>query len=439
MKTRFLWGLIILIMVSFTFQSFAREKSIKTAIEQQINILKSDIISIRRHLHMYPELSNREYKTAEYITTILDKNGIPYEKGIANTGIVALLKGKKSGTVVAHRADMDALPIQEINDIPYASKNNNVMHACGHDVHMAVALGTAMVLNKMRDKIQGTVKFIFQPAEEGPPNGEEGGASLMIKEGVLKNPGVSAIFGLHTGPELDSGTIGYSPAVAMASVDEFEVIVKGKRSHGAYPWNSIDPVVTASQIVLGWQTIISRNIDIRKPAVLSVGIFDIYGESGRFNIIPEKVRLIGTVRCHSPETRELVEKRMKHIAENIANANCAEIEVFDYKNSGHVLINNEELVNKTLPVMKEVLGDDNVILMMPVMGGEDFADYLFEVPGFFFWLGVRNEEKGITPTALHTADLLIDEDAVITGVKLMANVLLDFLDREKKAAQPLFK
>ena len=434
MKIRFLRVLIILIMVSLTFQSFAREKSIKTAIEQQANILKSDIISIRRHLHTYPELSNREYKTAEYIATILDKIGIPYEKGIANTGIVALLKGEKPGAVVAYRTDMDALPVQEVNDIPYASRNDNVMHACGHDVHMAAALGTAMVLNKMRDKIQGTVKFIFQPAEEGPPDGEEGGASLMIKQGVLKNPDVSAIFGLHTGPEIESGTIGYSPAVAMASIDEFEVIIKGKRSHGAYPWKSVDPVVTASQIVLGWQTIISRNIDIRKPAVLSVGIFEIYGESGRFNIIPEKVRLVGTVRSHSPETREMVEKRMKHIAENIAIANYAEVEVFNYKRVGDVLINNEELVNKTLPVMKEVLGDDNVISVMPSMAGEDFADYLSEVPGFFFWLGVRNEEKGITPTALHTADLLIDEDAVITGVKLMANVLLDFL-----AAQPLFK
>ncbi len=423
---------IFLFIFCISFLSMSNDKNSKKIISQKTDKMKDEIISVRRHLHMYPELSTMEYKTSEYVAEILGKLGLEVKKGIAHTGVTGLLKGKNSGLTVGIRADMDALPIQEINDIPYASKNANVMHACGHDIHMSVALGTAMVLSEMKNELNGNIKFIFQPAEEGGRVGEEHGAALMIKEGVLENPNVSAIFGLHAFPDLEAGTIGYNMDNAMANVDRFYVVVKGKRSHGAYPWESIDPVVTASQIILGWQTIISRQIDIRSPAVLSVGIFEILGESGRFNIIPEKVRLIGTVRTLSSETRRQVEIKMKRICENIAEANGAEIESFDYTPGSSVLINDSELVKKTLPIMKDVIGSENVLLKKPSMGGEDFSNYLKEISGFFFWLGIRNEEKGITPTALHTADFMVDEDAIIVGVKVMANILVDYLDREGK-------
>jgi len=422
--------LTFLFILYFYLESFAIDRAIQNLIAQKAEQSTDKIISIRRHIHMYPELSNREYRTSEFIAQTLEQLGLEVKRGVAKTGVVGLLRGEKSGLTVGIRADMDALPIQEVNDIPYSSKNPGVMHACGHDVHMAVALGTAEVLSEMRDKLKGNVKFIFQPAEEGAPDGEEGGASLMIKEGVLENPEVSAIFGLHIFPDLKVGTIGYNLATTMASVDKFEVIIKGKRSHGAYPWESIDPVVTASQIILGWQTIISRQIDIRNPAVLTVGIFEIYGEPGRFNIIPEQVRLIGTVRSLSDETRKQVEEKMRKISQNIAKANDAEITLFKYVRSTPVVVNNPELVQKTLPTIKEVVGSENVISVIPSMGGEDFEFFMEKIPGFFFRLGIRNEEKGITPSALHTADLMVDEDAIIIGVKVMANILVDYLERE---------
>ena len=422
----------LLFLLYFNLDIFSIDKALHNLINQNSEKIREEIITIRRHLHTYSELSFKEYKTSEYVAKILQELGMDVKKGVAKTGVVGLLKGDNKGLTVAIRADMDALPIQEVTNLPYASKNKGVMHACGHDVHMAVALGTAKVLNNLKDKIRGNIKFIFQPAEEGSPDLEEGGAYFMIKEGVLENPSVSAIFALHIFPDLDVGIIGYNPTVSMASVDKFEVIIKGKRSHGAYPWESVDPVVIASQIVLSWQTIISRQIDIRNPAVLTVGIFEIYGETGRFNIIPEKVRLIGTVRCLSEEIRTQVEEKMKRMSLNIADANNAEIEAFKYIKSTPVVSNNLELVQKTLPVIKEVVGSQNVILPQPSMGGEDFELFMEKVPGFFFRLGIRNKEKGITPSALHTADLMVDEDAIIVGVKVMSNILVDYLERESK-------
>lgn len=388
--------------------------------------LRAKLIETRRDLHMHPELSNREERTSRVIAERLRQLGFDEVKtGIGKHGIVALLKGKQPGPVVAVRADMDALPIQETLAVPYKSRNDGVKHACGHDVHMTVQLGVAEILSKMRDQIRGTIKFIFQPAEEGPPPGEEGGAKLMIAEGALENPRPAAIFGLHVMPNIEVGQIGYNSGPAMASSDRFAITVRGKKVHGAYPHDGIDTVVVAAECVTALQTIRSRRINTQEPLVITLG--SIHG-GNRFNIIADEVRLEGTMRTLNEDVRKQAIELMKQTLGGITAAYGATYEI-EFGGNNPVTYNNPALVEATLPTLRKLIGDKNLIAPRPQMGAEDFSYFQKAIPGFFYFLGVGNQAKGIT-AMIHTPEFDVDEEALIVGVKAMANVLLDYLERE---------
>jgi amidohydrolase len=403
----------------------SRDEQITRAAEA----LRAQLVTQRREFHMHPELSNREEKTSQLVAAKLRALGLDEVKtGVGKYGVVALLKGSKPGPVVAVRADMDALPILENIDVPYKSLNPGVKHACGHDVHMTVELGVAEVLSHMRDQISGTVKFIFQPAEEGPPPGEEGGASLMIKEGALDNPRPSAIFGLHVMPNIEVGRIGYNSGPAMASSDRFVITVHGKKVHGAYPHDGIDAVVVAAECVTALQTIRSRRINTQQPLVISIGIIQ---GGNRFNIIADEVKLEGTVRTLSEEVRREVQRMMRETVAGVTAAFGAKFDM-EYEEGAAVTYNDPDLVSETLPTMKRVLGDANVTSPPPQMGAEDFAYFQKVVPGFYYFLGVGNKAKRIT-AMIHTPEFDVDEDSLVIGVRVMSSVLLDYLDRQAKA------
>jgi amidohydrolase len=382
------------------------------------------MVTQRRDFHMHPELSNREERTSRVVAERLRALGLEVKTGVGKHGVVALLKGAKPGPVVAVRADMDALPIQENIDVPYKSQNPGVKHACGHDVHMTVGLGVAETLSKMRDQIQGTVKFIFQPAEEGPPPGEEGGAALMIKEGALENPRPQAIFGLHVMPNIEVGTVGYNSGPAMASADRFVVTIKGKKVHGAYPHDGVDAVVVAAEAVSALQTIRSRRINTQEPLVLSVGIIQ---GGNRFNIIADEVKLEGTVRTLSEDVRKSAQEMMRQTLAGVTSAYGASFDL-QYVEGAAVTYNEPKLVEESLPTIKRILGDAQVVSPKPQMGAEDFSYFQKVIPGFFYFLGVGNKAKGIT-AMIHTPEFDVDEDSLVVGVKVMSNVLLDYLDR----------
>ncbi len=342
---------------------------------------------------------------------------------MAKHGVVALLHGAKTGPVVALRADMDALPIQETIDVPYKSLVPGVKHACGHDAHTTIALGVAEVLSKMRDQIHGSVKFIFQPAEEGAPDGEEGGAALMIKEGALDNPRPLAIFGLHTTPEAEAGQIGCRAGAAQASADGFSITIRGKMVHAATPQKGIDTVVVAAECVTALQTIKSRRIDAFEPVIITIGT--IHG-GNRQNIIPSEVKMQGTVRTFSEEVRSRIEQLMR---ETLAGVTAAYGATFDlnYERGTMVVYNDPKLVEETLPSVRRAVGETNVFEAPKRMGAEDFSFYQQVVPGFFLRLGSGNKAKGITAEG-HTPEFDIDEECLVTGVKVMSNMALDFLD-----------
>ncbi len=401
--------------------SAARQKEIGRAAEA----LRTQLIETRRDFHMHPELSNREERTARVVAERLRALGLDEVKtGVAKHGVVALLKGSKPGPVVAVRADMDALPIQETLEVPYKSQNPGVKHACGHDVHMAVQLGVAEILSQMRDQVSGTIKFIFQPAEEGAPAGEEGGAALMIKEGALENPRPQAIFGLHVLPTVEVGKIGVVSGPAMASADRFVVTIHGKKVHGAYPHRGIDAVVVAAECVMALQTIRSRRADTLDPLVISVG--SIHG-GNRFNIIADELKLEGTVRTLDEDVRRRVQRLMQETLAGVTAAYGASFEM-QYEEGAAVTYNDPQLVEETLPAMRRVLGEANVLAPRPQMGAEDFSYFQHVIPGFYYFLGVGNEAKGIT-AMLHTPEFDVDEESLEVGVKVMANVLLDYLNR----------
>ncbi len=415
---------LILFFLFLFLNLFAFDPSIEKKIDKEIAEIKSQLISIRRQIHQNPELSNREFETSKLVAEYLKKLGLEVKTGIAHTGVVGLLKGTQSGPTVALRADMDALPIQELNDIPYKSKKKGIMHACGHDVHTTIALGVASVLSKMKDEIKGNIKFIFQPAEEGAPPGEEGGASLMIKEGVLENPKVNAIFGLHVFPLLNTGTIGYKPEAFMAQSNRFEIEIIGKNAHGATPHLGIDAIVIACEVVLALQTIPSRLIDAREPVVLSVGVIE---GGNRFNIIADRVKLIGTVRVFSTEINKKVRAKIEKIIKGITESYGASYR-FQYREGAPPVYNDPSLVKESLPIMKKIVGSRNVILLKPQMVAEDFSYYGQKIPSFFYFLGVRNEKKGITHM-LHTPYFNVDEECIPLGVKLMSYLLLNYLEK----------
>jgi amidohydrolase len=387
--------------------------------------LRQKLIDQRRDFHMNPELSNREERTARVVAEKLRALGLEEIKtGVGKYGVVALLKGKLAGPVVAVRADMDALPINETIDVPYKSRNAGVKHACGHDLHLTIQLGVAEVLSKLRDQLRGTIKFIFQPAEEGPPAGEEGGASLMVKEGALENPRPSAIFGLHVMPNIEVGQIGYNSGPAMASADRFLITVRGKKVHGAYPHDGIDTIVVAAECVTALQSIRSRRINTQEPLVITIG--SIHG-GNRFNIVTDEVKLEGTMRTLNEDVRKNAIEMMKQTLGGVTSAYGASYEI-EFITTTPLTYNDPALVEATLPTLRRVLGEKNLISPRPQMGAEDFSEYQHVIPGFFYFLGVGNKAKGIT-AMIHTPEFDVDEESLVIGVKAMSNVLMDYLDR----------
>ncbi|HEY8226608.1 MAG TPA: amidohydrolase [Pyrinomonadaceae bacterium] len=398
----------------------AREQEINRAAES----LRAKLIAQRRDFHMHPELSNREERTGRVVAERLKELGLTDIKtGVAGHGVTAVLVGAKPGPVVAVRADMDALPIQETIDVPYKSLNPGVKHACGHDVHTTIELGVAEVLSRMKNEIAGTVKFIFQPAEEGPPAGEEGGARLMVKQGAMENPKPSAIFGLHTFPSIEVGQIAFVSGPAMASSDRIYITIRGKSSHGAEPQNGIDAIVVAAECINALQHIRSRRIDPQDPLVISIGM--IHGGT-RNNIIADEVKMEGTMRALTEDVRRQAQELMRETLKNVTAAYGATFDL-KFEENAAVTFNEPSLVNETLPTLRRVVGDKNVAAIRPLMPAEDFSYYQKISPGFFYFLGVGNRAKGIT-AGWHTPEFDVDEESLVVGVKVMTNVLLDYLD-----------
>tara|TARA_B100000686_G_scaffold269615_1_gene285634 strand:+ start:600 stop:1895 length:1296 start_codon:yes stop_codon:yes gene_type:complete len=417
---------LFIITVLFISSIRGNDKIIQKAVKKYTQ----ETIEYRHQIHQFPELSNREFKTAELVEKHLNSLGMEVKTGIAHTGVIGLLTGGKPGPVIAVRADMDALPVTEDTDLPFKStvRTNylgsevGVMHACGHDIHTAVQLGVASVLNSMKNELSGTIKFIFQPAEEGAPPGEEGGAMLMIKQNTMEDPRPIAIFGLHALSNLQSGTIGYSSGPAFAAVDQFIINVKGKQAHGASPEKSIDPIVMASEIVTALQTIRSRSLNPREPSVVTVGI--IRG-GNRFNIIPAEVYLEGTVRTYSKEAQDVVEKRMHEILIGITSAYGGTYDL-NYKKWIPATINNPELTSQVVPSLIRAVGKENVFQIPPTMGGEDFSLFSNIVPGFYYRLGMV--KPGTVSGGHHTPTFRADDSCIPVGMKAMSTLIVDFLN-----------
>lgn len=417
-----------IIMVAFTF-GYAQH-----GLDKDIKNIESKVIEWRRDFHQNPELSNREFKTAKKIAAHLKSLGLEVQTGVAHTGVVGILKGKKSGKVLALRADIDALPVTERTDVPFKSSvttnfdgvNTGVMHACGHDSHIAILMGVAEIMANNKDKIKGTIKFIFQPAEEGAPAGEEGGAKLMVKEGVLKNPDVDAIFGLHISAGNDVGTISYKPAGIMAAVNSFEINVSGKQSHGSTPWTSVDPIMASVKIIDGLQTIISRESPLTtEAAVLSIGKIT----SGvRSNIIPESAQIIGTLRTLDYDMQAQIHKRMKEMIPAIAKAYRAEAKV-DIDEGYPITYNDPALTAQVVSSFEKAAGKDKVILMKAITGAEDFSFFQKEIPGVYFFLGGKPLSTPRSEAAPHhTPDFFIDESGILLGVKTFVQMSFDYLN-----------
>jgi amidohydrolase len=429
MKYFFVCLLIITCRVVTSAQvSIALQKRIAT----QAAAMEKEIILWRRHIHEHPELSNREIQTAAYVAAHLKKLNIDVQTGVAHTGVVGLLRTGKPGPVIAIRADMDALPVTEKDNLAFASKvktkvngvETGVMHACGHDAHTAILMGVAEILSNNRKDLKGTIKFIFQPSEEGAPAGEEGGAPLMIKEGVLENPKVDVIFGLHVQSMRKLGQIGYRPAGLMAASDWFTIKVIGKQAHGAAPWKSVDPIVVSAQIVLGLQTIISRQTDITKdPAIVSIGRIN---AGIRENIIPETAEMSGTIRTFDNAMRTDIHERIISTATHIAESAGAKAEVsFDPKTP--VTYNDPALTEQLAGALLRAADEGNVARIPADTGGEDFAYYLQHVPGFYFFVGVSPPGSDISKASHHTPEFMMDERGMLTGLKAMLNVTLDYM------------
>lgn len=391
------------------------------------------VVAWRRHVHQYPELSNREVKTAKFVEDHLRRLGMEVRTGIAKTGVVGILKGGQPGPVIGLRADMDALPVTERNSLPFASKETaefngqttGVMHACGHDTHVAMLMGAAEVLAGLKNNIKGTVVFIFQPAEEGPPAGEEGGAPLMVKEGVLENPKIDAIFGIHINSQTEAGTIKYKPGAIMASSDWFEIKIKGRQTHGAYPWLGTDPIATAAQIYTGLQMIVARQSELTKaPVVITIGRIN---AGIRENIIPEELTMAGTIRTLDQAMQKDVHEKIKRTVTNIAESMGATAEVsIDTKTL--VTFNDPELVKKMLPSLEKAAGKENVRETEWVTGAEDFSFFHQTIPGFYFQVGAMPKGKDPKDAAPHhTPDFFLDDSRLDVGVKAFANIVFDYV------------
>ncbi|WP_242698635.1 amidohydrolase [Alteromonas sp. 5E99-2] len=398
--------------------------------------IEPHVIALRHHFHEFPELSNREFDTAKRVAQELRKLGLEVQTGVAKTGVVAILDSGRPGPVVALRADMDALPVKEILDLPFKSEvvgeyNGQpvpVMHACGHDTHMAMLLGAAKILTDLKDQLHGKVKFIFQPAEEGAPAGEVGGAEVMVQEGVLDNPSVDVIFGLHISSNADVGTVRYRPGGMMAAVDPFKIEIEGKQAHGAYPWKSVDPITTSAQMVMALQTIVSREVRlIDDAAVVTIG--SIHG-GNRSNIIPEKVELVGTIRTLNKQARDLMYEAVPRKVQGIADSMGAEATLtlpLDY--SYPVTFNDPDLTAAMVPTLERTAGAKNAIIAKPATGAEDFSFFQEKVPGLYMWVGGKPLDVAeVDSPAHHTPEFFVDDSGMKLGVKLLTNLTLDYMD-----------
>ena len=412
----------------------AQNSKLDAEVDVRAAQVEGKVVAWRRDIHAHPELSNRETRTAELVAQHLRSLGIEVRTGVAHTGVVGVLRGGKPGPVVALRADMDALPVTEEVDVPFASnvratyngQDVGVMHACGHDTHTAMLMGVAEVLAGMRNDLPGTVKFIFQPAEEGAPAGERGGAELMIEEGALDDPKPNAIFGLHVFP-YPAGDIRFRPGGTMASADAFRIVVRGRQTHGALPWAGIDPIVISSQIVLGLQTIASRQIDVTAgPAIVTVGAIN---GGVRYNIIPDSVVMIGTIRTFDTAVRNDIHNRVRRTAESIAqSAGATALVTIDTTTA--VTYNDPALTESILPTLRAVAGSSHVSLAPPITAAEDFSRYQQRIPGVFFFLGIT--PPGTDPAKVapnHSPRFYVDEAAFPVGVRAMAHLAVDYLSR----------
>ncbi len=393
-----------------------------SSIQQIAASLQTKLVEIRRDFHQHPELSNREFRTSAKVAEQLRQLGLSVQEKVAHTGVVGLLHGAQPGPTIAVRADMDALPIQELNDVPYASRNTGIQHACGHDVHTAIGLGVAEALSGVRANLKGNVKFIFQPAEEGAPEGEKGGAYLMLDEGVLEGPPVEAIFALHVMPTIDAGKLGYHAGPVWASNDALEVTIHGRKTHGAYPHTGVDAILVAAQVLVALQTWVNRSVDVRDPLLISFGVIE---GGNQFNVIADQVRLVGMMRCLSPEVRRCAPARIEELLRGVTASFGASF-ALKVTPGAPVTMNHPALLQQAVPALESVVGQENVLLQKPQMGAEDFACFAERVPGFYFLLGVRNESLGITEM-LHTPRFDVDESCLSLGVHAMSRLVLDYL------------
>ncbi len=402
-------------------------------IDAAVKAEEAKVIAWRRDIHQHPELSNREFRTSKLVADHLRSLGIDVQTQVALTGVVGVLKGGKPGPVIALRADMDGLPVEERVDLPFASKERStyegqdvgVMHACGHDTHVAILMGAAEVLAGMRADLPGTIKFIFQPAEEGAPKGERGGARVMIEEGVLKNPDVEAIFGLHITQGWEAGQVAFRPMGMMASAERFDVKLQGRQTHGAQPWAGVDPIVVGAQIVMALQTIVSRQIDVTvAPAIITVGAF--HG-GVRNNIVPDEVSMSGTIRTFDPEMKKEIHERMERTITRIAESAGATA-TLEISEGVPVTFNDPALTEQMGRTLESVFGGDNVQVAPLVTGAEDFSFYQEKVPGFFFFLGGR--VPGVPKAQAipnHSPLFTVDESALAGGVRAMSRLAVDYL------------
>jgi amidohydrolase len=425
-------ALLPLIPLAFAGSLAAQASRLDADVDRRAAQVVGKVVAWRRDIHANPELSNRETRTGELVAQHLRSLGIEVRSGVAHTGVVGVLRGGRPGPVVALRADMDALPVTEEVDVPFASKVRatyngqevGVMHACGHDAHTAMLMGAAEVLAGMRRDLPGTVVFIFQPAEEGVPAGERGGAALMIEEGALANPKPDAIFGLHVFP-YPAGEIRYRPGGAMASSDALRIVVHGRQTHGALPWAGIDPIVVAAQIVLGLQTITSRQVDITAaPAIVTVGAIN---GGVRYNIIPDSVVMIGTIRTFDTSVQRDIHERVRRTAESIAQSAGATAQV-SIDTVAPVTYNDPALTERMLPTLRDVAGADHVQLGLPLTPAEDFSRYQQRIPGLFFFLGITppgTDPRSAAPN--HSPRFFVDEAALPVGVRALAHVAVDYL------------
>ena len=419
-----------LLLSAISTPAFASD--VNTELKSANKSVSEKVIKWRRHLHQYPELSNREFETAKYVAKHLRSLGLEVQTDVAHTGVVAKLKGGKKGPLIALRADMDALPVKEQVDLPFAStqtteyKGNTVgvMHACGHDNHVAILMAAAESLVKIKDQLAGDILFVFQPAEEGAPDGEEGGAELMLKEGLFKEK-PEAVFGLHVTSSLNTGQIGFREGPLMASADKFTITVKGRQTHGSRPWNGVDPIVASSQIIMATQTIASRQVDVTKaPSVVSFGAIN---GGVRNNIIPDQVEMVGTIRTFDQEMRADIKKRLAKTAEMVAESGGAEAHV--HIDHGYpVTVNDVELTKKMTPTLAGVVGKENLITTPLITGAEDFSYYALETPGMFFFLGVTPKgQDAVTAPSNHSPHFFADEKALQLGVNAMTQLVVDYL------------